>query len=98
VYDAQRTIGIVAEAFERSPLQVLGDMKALDGNRTRPLISYWCRAAAWYVDRILHGAQPAELPVQQPTDYELWVNVQTAQALGVTVPPAIAAQVMEWVQ
>jgi putative ABC transport system substrate-binding protein len=63
--------------------------------RAGGLMSYWydtvelhARAAS-YVDRILKGASPADLPVQQPTKYSLIINLKTAKALGLTVPPGM---------
>jgi putative ABC transport system substrate-binding protein len=47
------------------------------------------RRAASYVDRILRGAKPAELPVQLPTRFQMVVNLKTAKALGLAVPPSI---------
>ncbi len=55
---------------------------------------FW-RGAAVYVDKILNGEKPSDIPVQQPTRYYLTVNLKTAKALGVTVPPSLLAQADE---
>ena len=84
---------IAATAEQRLPAMYPYRVFAVDGG----LMSYGSslldvyRGAASYADRILRGAKVAELPIQQPTKYELVINLKTAKALGLTVPSTLLA-------
>jgi putative tryptophan/tyrosine transport system substrate-binding protein len=56
------------------------------------------RRAAYYVDRILKGAKPADLPIEQPTTFDFIINLKTAQAIGLTIPQHVLLQATELVQ
>ena len=91
----------IADLVAKSRLPTIGSRDLVN---TVGLMSYGAsgpelfRRAATYVDKILKGAKPADLPIQQPTKYELVINLKTAKALGITIPPTLLARADEVIE
>ena len=103
--DALLTVGDNLTVFHRAAIVQLAAKNTLpamygfrDFTDAGGLISYgpnlpeMFRQAAFYVDKILKGAKPADLPVEQPTKFELVINPKTAKALGLAIPPSLLAR------
>jgi putative ABC transport system substrate-binding protein len=98
----QRNVTQILELTSRRRLPTVSGPRefAVDGG----LLAYGANyadlfhRAAWYVDKILKGAKPADLPVEQPTKFELIVNLRAARALGLTIPPSLLTRADELIQ
>ncbi|HYB72522.1 MAG TPA: ABC transporter substrate-binding protein [Candidatus Sulfotelmatobacter sp.] len=94
-----RRIVDLAAASRVPAIYRLGDQAALGGLMAfGPRIPDMYRRAASYVDKVLRGAKPADLPVEQPTRFELVINLKTAKALGITFPPSIRVRADQVIQ
>ena len=86
----------LADLATRHHLPMMGGLRSY--TQAGGLMSYWAnetelyRRAATYVDRILKGARPDSLPIEQPTKFELVINLKTAKALNLTIPPSLLAR------
>ena len=97
---SHRDVIIAAASRHRLPVMGAADYFARAGGLMSygfELVDQYARAAS-YIDRILKGASPTDLPVQQPTKYSLIINFETAKALGLTVPERLLALADELIE
>ena len=98
-FNERATIGQLAAAH-RLPVIALNEVMVRNGMLLYygPHFGGFFRGAAGYVDRILKGAKPSDLPVQLPTKFELAINLKTARALGLSIPPTLLARADEVIE
>lgn len=94
IFNSQRTQVVELAAKSRLPAMYYAAEWVEDGGLMSYSVSLidLSRRAATYVDKILKGANPAELPIEQPTKFEFLINLKTAKQIGIPIPPNVLAQ------
>jgi putative tryptophan/tyrosine transport system substrate-binding protein len=96
--NAERTVELGAQHHLPAMYEVRSFVEAGGLVSYGPSLSEMFHRAAFYVDRILKGAKPADLPIEQPTKFELVINLKAAKALGLTIPPALLVRADQVIQ